>query len=844
VTGGGIAPLLRLAWRESRTTRRHLLLSMSAISLGAAALVAVDSFAANIRSSVHDQSRTILGGDVALDARGPFPAVATLTIDSLQRAGAQLATLTSFPSMAIARVTGPDAGHTRLVQVRAVSPSYPLAGQVATDPASAWPALQSGPNAVVDPALLITLGLHVGDSISLGLATFDIVGTLKSVPGDAGIAAAIGPRVFIPDRYLTATTLLTAGSRAEYRALLTSNQPSALAAALRPRLESVHVRLQTAAESDANLSRSVERLDNFLGLVGLVALLLGGIGVASGINAFVARKIDTVAILRCLGATGPQVLALYLIQAAAMGLAGAALGAALGVALQFGLPSLVHDFLPVDVEPRIVPRAVLVGLATGLWVAVLFALRPLLGVRAISPLQALRRTTTELRPPTSRATWWVDLAAILGVLVFALARSPSRRDGFGIALGVAAVLLALWASAAALSALARRITRPQWPYVLRQGIANLYRPANQTRAVVLALGFGAFLISTLYLVQTNILAELNATADSSRGNLLFFDVQDDQRPGLDSALGSSVVERAPLVTMRIAEIDGTPVSALHHADTTKPHRAGWALRREYRSTYRDTLVSSEKIVAGHWFRTPSDTAELSLETDVAKELGVTIGDHITWDVQGVRIPTRITSLRTVDWARFEPNFFAVFPSGVLEHAPQQWVILANAPSPTAIADLQRAIIDRYPNVSSIDLTLVRATIEGVLRKVTLAVRFMALFCVAIGLPVLVGAVAATRRDRIRDGVLLKTLGASRAQIGRMMTAEYAALGLLGSLTGMILSFGGAWAVLHFVFDIPFHPAIGPAVGIAALTAVLTITIGLLGSRDVFAATPMAALRAE
>jgi putative ABC transport system permease protein len=394
-----------------------------------------------------------------------------------------------------------------------------------------------------------------------------------------------------------------------------------------------------------------------------------------------------------------------------------------------------------------------------------------------------------------------------------------------------------------LSALARRLTRLRWPYVVRQGVANLYRPANQTRAVVLALGFGAFLISTVALVQSNVLAELAASADASHGNLLFFDVQQDQGPGVTAAItgaGRPIVEQAPLVTMRIAEIGGEPVTSLEHTR----HGSPWALRREYRSTYRDTLVSSERLVAGRWIghqTATSDTATVSLDADLAKELGVHLGDVITWDVQGVRIPTRIASLRDVDWARFEPNFFAVFPTGVLEHAPQQLVVLANVPDPATLANIQRTVVDRYPNVSSIDLTLVQQTIAGVLRKVTLAIRFMALFSIALGIPVLFSAVAATRRDRIREGVLLKTLGASRSQILRIMTAEYAALGLLASLTGVALSFAGAWGLVHFVFETPFRPVVGPAVVLAAITATLTIAIGLLGGRDVFARTPAAGL---
>jgi putative ABC transport system permease protein len=835
-----MVPLLALAWRESRTTRRRLLLSMSSIVLGVAALVAIDSFSANVTESVRDQSRSILGGDLAVTSRGPLPPAVTAILDSLHQGGAREARVTSFASMAVA----PRPNTTRLVQVRAVGDRYPLVGHVRVDPADAWERLGGGAHAVVDPALLVALDASVGDTITLGYARFDIIGTVGAMPGDAGIAVAIGPRVFIPERYLNATQLLTFGSRAEYKTLVTMPGHQQVAETrLRPRLDSLHVRLQTATETDTNLTGSIGRLRDFLGIVGLVALLLGGIGVASAIAAFVRRKVDTVAVLRCLGATGPQVLGLYIAQTAAMGFIGAAAGALIGVAIQFGLPVLVRDLLPVDVTPFLAPRAILTGLAIGVWVALLFALRPLLTLRTVSPLQALRQSTADRPIAAPASARLVDLALAASVVALAVTRAPSVRAGLGIALAIGAVLGALWASAALLSSLARRLTRLRWPYVVRQGVANLYRPANQTRAVVLALGFGAFLISTVALVQFNVLAQLAASADASHGNLLFFDVQEDQGAGVEAAIraaGRPVVEQAPLVTMRIAEIGGVSVSTLQRTH----HRAPWALRREYRSTYRDTLVASERLVAGRWVghqTATSDTATVSLDADLAKELGAKLGDVITWDVQGVRIPTRLSSLRDIDWARFEPNFFAVFPTGVLEHAPQQLVVLANVPDPTMVARLQRTVVGRYPNVSSIDLTLVQATIAGVLRKVTLAVRFMALFSIALGIPVLFSAVAATRRDRIREGVLLKTLGASRAQILRIMTAEYAALGLLASVTGMVLSFAGAWALVHFVFDAPFRPAFGPAVAIAAITASLTIAIGLLSSRDVFARTPAAGL---
>jgi len=829
--------LVRIAWRESRTTRRRLFLYMGSIAFGVAALVAIDSFAANVTQSVREQSRSLLGGDLSLTSRGPLPPAAHAIIDSLRDKGAREARVTSFASMAVDRRTG----QTRLVQVRAITSNFPLYGAVLTDPSSAWATLRSQESAVVDPALLVALDGHVGDTLALGYGRFVIAGTLRTVPGDAAIAAAIGPRVFIPEADLALTQLLTFGSRAEYKTVLGITASPAFETKLRGRLDTLHVRIQAATDTDTGLTDAVKRLRNFLGVVALVSLLLGGIGVASGVRAFVRRKVETVAILRCLGATSRQILLIYVGQAAAMGLVGAAAGALLGVGLQFGLPLAIRDFLPVDVDPHLVPGAIGFGLALGLWVALWFALRPLLALGSISPLAALRREFGDEKLREGRA---IIPALILAgtVLALSVARAPRPRLGVGIAIGIGVVLLALWAGAVALSWVARRVTRSGWPYVIRQGVANLYRPANQTRAVVLSLGFGAFLIATLYLVQSNVLRELNVATDASRGNVLFFDVQSDQAPGLDSLVGRRVVETAPLVTMRIASINGVSVGELQH----EKRGAAWTLRREYRSTYRDTLVASEHIVAGRWFAKdpPGDTAEVSLEADVAREMGVKIGSRITWDVQGVPIPTRLTSLREVDWARFEPNFFAVFPNGVLERAPHQVVVLANVPSANALSELQRAVVDRYPNVSSVDLTLVRDTIGRIVTKVTLAIRFLALFALALAIPVLFSSASTSRRDRVREGVLLKTLGASRAQIRAIMLAEYAALGLVGALTGVLLSFAGAWALLKFAFESSFTPAVIPAIGIALICAFLAIAIGLLSGRDVFAETPISALRAE
>lgn len=844
-------PLARLAWRESRSARRRLLLYMSSISLGAAALVAIDSYASNVTSSIQEQSKALLGGDIALSTRRPLFDSTQKLLDTLQRQGVRFARVTSFPSMAVV----PRTTATRLVQVRAVSANYPVYGEITTEPAGEWQRLQSGAHALVDPSLLVTLEAHIGDTLTLGFGSFVIAGTLKDVPGSSEISEIFGPRVFIPERYVAETRLLVFGSTAQYRFLgkvPPGIKSDALLKPMRRSFAAVGMQARTAEQSEAQATRAIIQLRNFIGVVGLVALLLGGIGVASGVRAFVARKIDTVAILRCLGASSGQVLTIYVAQAAAMGLLGAAAGAALGVAVQFALPRVMSDFLPVDVNVSLVPSAILSGIAVGGWIALIFSLRPLLSVRNISPLQTLRR---EADADILRTSFkdvprlLVDGALVISVVAIALSRATRVSNGLGMAAATGAVILMLVLSASALAYLARKTLRKGWPYVIRQGVANLYRPANQTRAVILALGFGSFLVTTLYVVQANLLRQFSTDAAASRANVVFYDVQPDQQSDIEKTVRSGsheIVQVAPVVTMRIAEIDGIAVSR-YAADTTlRPRRLAWTLRREYRSTFRDSAAEGETITEGKWFgesgKQSTDTGEVSIEESLSNDLKAPIGTIITWDVQGRRIPTWVTSLREVIWTRFEPNFFAVFSPETLKGAPTQYIVLANVAPRLEITRLQRTLVGRYPNISSLDLSLIKESIMKVVTKVTLAVRFMAIFSLAMGVPVLFSSIAATRRDRIREGVLLKTLGATRGQIMRILLSEYVLLGALGSLTGMVLAIGGGWGLTHFVFENDFSPAWGPALAIAGLMMGLTILIGLLAGRDVFRETAMSALR--
>ncbi|MEO5813717.1 MAG: FtsX-like permease family protein [Gemmatimonadaceae bacterium] len=844
--------LLALAWRESRTARRRLLLYMSSISLGVGALVAIDSFASNTQRSVREQARSLLGGDIALSSRTEYTKPVLIALDSLRREGVGVSDVTTFASMALVQRTG----LTRLAQIQAVQPGYPFYGEIITKPAGEWARLHEGRYALVDPSLLIALDAHVGDTLALGFARFIIAGTLVSVPGDVGVSTTIGPRVYIPAQYLDETSLLLFGSRSDHKTLIklpATLTPAKFIFRFKNTFEKAQVRYRTAAETEFNLTQAIDQLRDFLSVIGLVALLLGGIGVASGVNAFVMRKIDTVAILRCLGATSRQVLTIYLLQAVAMGFVGAAFGALLGIGLQFGLPHVLADFLPVDVSVTIEPAALLTGLGVGVWVSFVFALMPLISLRNISPLQTLRR---ESDSAALRGAKFDPIRVLVGVTIalsvaaLGVARAETPQQGLGFAGAIAGAVALLYGAAALLSMSARKIVRPSWPFVLRQGVASLYRPGNQTRAVVLALGFGVFLMSTVYQVQDNLLRTVSVKLDASKANVLFFDVQDDQGAPLDSlirAAGYTVTQRTPMVPMKITAINSVVGEQLLKPDPTKDgeRRERWVLRREFRSTYRDSLMPSEKLTKGTFpvGGSPADQLpQVSLDADIAKGLHVVIGDTITWDVQGVKVPSRVTSLREVNWTRFEPNFFVVFETRALVKAPKQFVILADVRGEGAVARLQRDVVTKFPNVSSLDLTLIQQTIGRVLDKVTAAIRFMAGLSLALGIPVLFSAVSATRRERLREGVLLKVLGATKRQVGRVMLAEYLLLGSLGSLAGVVLSVGGAWGLMHFVFKQPFVPALLPAMLVALLMIAVAVSIGMLTGREVFRETPMAALR--
>ncbi len=843
--------VLAMGWRESRASRRRLGLYMGSISLGVAALVSINSFRANVTAAIRDESRGLMGADLELRSVKPFTPRIVSLMDSLSNAGSPLAYVTNFAAMALAQ----RSGLTRLVNVRAVAGGFPFYGAIETDPSDRWSRLHGDRRALVDPAVLVQLDIEVGDTIAVGNSRFVIDGAITSVPGDIGFVTAFGGRVYIPAAYLDETGLLGFGSTTTYRAFFRFDRIDEIQPLLgryEDLLRDEQVRAETATEREREFTLSLDTMSRFLGLVGLVALLLGGVGVASAVHVFVRGKLQTVAILRCLGASQATTFTMYVVQAGLLGVVGSTTGVGLGLVVQANLPRILGDFLPVSVPVQIEWTTIAAGLLVGTWVSLIFALAPLMQVRNVSPLQALRREFEDVR-----AGGVMRFAAPAGIVLtmvgLCMWQGPNLALGGGFAGALAITTISLWLSAALLIRATRRFFPKRAQYVVRQGIANLFRPHNQTVAVTLAVGFGGFLLCVVYVVQQNVLRQVELDTAPDRPNLVMFDIQKDQREGVESIMTSHrlpLLGSTPIVPARISRLNDRPVSELL-ADSTRPRIPRWSLEREYRNTYRDSLVDSEQLVAGEWWSSaptpggvlaPGRRGRVSVEQDLADNLRVGVGDRITWDIQGVEIETVVSSLRQVDWARLDLNFFVVFEPGTLDDAPQTFVTTTRVDSAPTSAAFQRDLVTGYPNVAVIDLVMVQQSIDSILRSVGFAVRFMALFSIASGVIVLIGSIATSRFQRIRESVLLKTLGARRRQIRDILLTEYAALGLLAGFTGVSLGSVASWAFVSFALQLSFQLQAPPLLVLWLGTAAMTATIGLYSSREVFRKPPLLVMR--
>lgn len=858
--------VLKMAWRDSRASRRRLALFSLSVVLGIAALVAIGSFSANLRVAIDDQAKGLLGADVIVTARSA-PSEALLRYAG--GLGGEVSQEVRFSSM----MAFPQSqGMTRLVQLRATDGKFPFYGDFTTEPADAPAKLRAGGNVVIlEETLLRQFDTKVGDPVKLGTSTFTVVGALKKLPGDgAAIAATFAPRALVPTAALATAGLEAKNVLVNYRLMLklpATRPAEQVVREMRGQFREERLNFDTVEERKRNLGRVLENIEGFLSLVGFVALFLGAIGVASAIHVYVRQKITTIAVLRCLGASAQQSFAVYLVQGLALGIFGAALGAGLGLVVQTLLPQVLKGVLPFQVDFAIAWPAVGRGVIAGLIICLLFTVLPLLAVRKVSPLVALRSASAE-KVGTAPDPWRIAIGVFIGasVAIFAIWQTNSLRLGLGFALMLAIGFGVLGGLAQLVSWAARKWFPRRAPYVARQGVANLYRPQNRTVLLVLSLGLGTFLMLTLYLTRGTLLKEIEVSGGAGRANLLFFDIQDDQIEPLRKIAaeqGAPVQVQAPIVTMRITKVKGRPVEELLRSDRgprpspgerkgRKDQEAderveGWTLRREYRSTFRGQLEGSERLVQGKFAgqaEAGAAVVPISIEEGLARDMAVKLGDEIEWDVQGVPIRSKITSVRAVEWRRLEPNFFVVFPEGVLEGAPKFYVAAVRATDAAHSAKIQRAIVTALPNVTAIDLALVMETVDSVFSKVAFVVQFMALFTVVTGVIVLAGAVMTGRFQRIRETVLLRTLGATRRQLTQIMLVEYAVLGVLAAVTGGLLAMVANTLLAKFVFRIT--PSLAPLeLALAVIAAVgVTLVTGLMANRGITDHPPLEVLRQE
>lgn len=836
--------------RELRASRRRLVLYGSCMALGVAALVGLHGLRATTGHAIDAQAARLLGADLRLSRRAPLPDGVRTRVDGLlAETDGTSVELTRFGSM----VSAPGTRRSRLVDVQAADRDYPLRGAVETDPPDAWAAVHEAgpPRAVVDGSLLLQLGIDVGDDVVLGANPFRVVGTIAKAPGSFGMQTQIAPRVLIARDAVESTGLVTPGSLVEY--LMFVRAPTARVAAWaeanEAALEDAHTRIQTVSGQEQDLQRGVGMMTRFLGLVGLAALALGGVGVAAGVRVLVRDKLDTTAMLRSVGASSRDIFAIYGLLALVLGGLAGGIGSILGVGLQWGLPTLLQGLMPVDVTARLEPSAVVTGIVLGLWVTLLFAAGPLIDLVRVPPLRSLRADfVAEPMPLGGRALVVVALAGSL--LAVSVWQAPTPLVGLGFAVGLGLVLAVLAGAARLLAAALRRFAPEESPYWLRQGLANLFRPRNHTVSSVVTVGFGLFLVATLHGAQSNLLHQLALDSGPDRPNLVLFDVQPDQLEPLARFLeerGATVVDRAPLISARVSTVGGESVS-VRIARDSEDREERWALLREYRLSYASELRESETIVAGTWWTSPdagaSEPVPVSLEDGIARALGVGVGDAITWDIQGVPVKSYVANVREVDWGQFTTNFVALFPPGLIEQAPSTTVFLARHPSSAARAELQRDLVNDFPNVSVLDASLILQAVDTMMSRIALAVRVLALFALATGFLILVAAAAMARGERTREIVLLRTLGASSKVLRRVIATEAIALGALAAALGAGLSVLATWALAHFVFQIPFAPPVIDYVALAVASFAISALLGGAVGRPTVAGSPLAVLRAQ
>jgi len=833
--------VFRMAWRETRAAWRHFTYFFVCIALGVAALVGVGLFAVNLERAIQREARSLMAADVELRTTRLLTPAAEGVLMKLDGRGIARLQVSELVAMAAAP------SGTQLVELKAVEPGYPFYGKLRAVPEDALATLFTDTRALAEETLLIRLDLKVGDTLKIGNAEFTIAGVLKKEPDRAAGAFSFGPRVLISRQGLEATRLVQPGSRVTYRHLLKLPEalsPKAVQGELAATFPDKTVRVSTYQDAQPMLRRFLRQLTMYLGLVGLIALMVGGIGVASSIRAFLREKLENIAVLKAIGAESGTILRVYVSQTFLLGVLGSLAGAALGAAFQFALPPLLKAWLPMELEFRLALLPFVRGVGMGLLTTVLFALWPLLEVRRVRPNLILRREVAD--EPTGspgRMAWAISGLLALALAGLALWQAGSWRAA-GLFIGALAAALALLNTAAWLVVrLARRV--PRWrPLAWRQGLANLYRPGSQAQTVLVSVGVGVMIILAIHLVEQNILWEIGENVPTDAPTFFFIDLQPDQRDAFERLLGErghTDARLTPLVRSRLWALNEQQIRRESYED--REH--GWYFTREYVLTFLNDLPKGNAITRGDWWDVggSSGLPRVSVEEEAARRLGLDLGSTVEFDIQGAKVSGRIASIRKVDWGNMSTNFYFIFEPGALEGAPMTYVATTRV-DPQEEVPLQRAVVAAFPNVSAINIRAVLDSVAQVVDRISLVIRFMAALSILAGTVVLAGALSATRFRRIYEAMVFKAVGATRRVLASTFAVEYLVLGAAAGVIGAGLATGLAWGVVHWILDVKwlFQPrALVWGIGV---TIAGTVLVGFLSTYRILGQKPLPVLRRE
>jgi putative ABC transport system permease protein len=841
--------VLYMAAREMRASWQRLLFFFICIAVGVGAIVALRSVIQSVRQTFAGEARSLISADAVISSNRPIEGPLAATIETrLKEAGAE-----RVRSVELATMTRPAdraAGRARMVELRAVENGFPYYGQMKLADGLRYDhGLLRGFGILVRPELLAQLGVTVGDGLTIGSQRFTIRGVIESEPGRRLGAFSIGPRVFVDLADLQKTGLMTFGSRAMTQLLVRApaDKLDALVATLRKDFANQFARVRSYKAMEDDIGEDFTRAEDYLSLVGLVIVILGGIGVSSVTRVFIQQKMKSIAVLKCVGARSMQLLSVYVAQVAALGLAGSLLGVGLAELAMRAIPVWIGDTMPgVEITYALTIPAVAQGLGIGLLVSLLFSLVPLLEVRHVKPSLLLRDETRRHRPDVTQVL--VTLLVVAGLVGLTVWQAGSWRIGLIVAAGFAGTALVLHLAGILLIRAIAPLARSK-SFALRHAVLQLSRPGSQMRIVLLAVGLGSFFIIGVRSLQQNLVAEIRSNVPTNAPDMFLLDVQSDQVAGVRAVLarylpaGTEPPRLLPVLRARIVGVEGRELQLENYEDV----RGRGSLAREYTITYRETLEANERIVAGQmWDGTPSATGEVSIEQFINEEFKIGLGDTIRFDVLGRTLSAKVTSVRLVEWSDSRAGgFMFVFRPGLLEQAPHTNIGFLRGPTDAADrARLQSDLVAVAPNVSVIDGREILTAVQSVVDNVTLAVTVVGTLVLVSGLLILVGAVAMTKFRRVYEAAIFKTLGATRQLIAAVLLFEYGLLGLLAGTIGAVGAIALTWGISRYALEIPFHPLVGlSAIGVA-VTAVLVAAIGVIASWEVLQHKPLATLRAE